>query len=381
MKRKIFIMLPFLIIGAGVALMQFFAGFKTPPEKTPPKTPAKAVSVRTVSLHDVTARIIAYGRLISSQPVILYSEVQGWLEEGSVPFLPGQTFERGDLLIKVDDRQISYNINAAKSDLLTALSKVLPEIRLDFPDQYRIWEQYFNRCTFQEKIPDIPEAANQKIKLYLSRFNVYKMYFSIRDLEVLHEKHFFYAPFAGSIRSADLRVGSNVRPGSKLGDIINLEKLEAEMPVPAEDVQWINPGKPVRLTSEELPGTWSGTLKRIGKTVDTRTQTVQLYIALDNAAESDLYDGVFMKGVIPGRTVHRAITVPREALYEQRYVYVVENNRLMYRPVTVVRREPEHVIVSEGLKNGDRLVVEMLQGVAPGMPARIRNASTKELSS
>ena len=39
-------------------------------------------------------------------------------------------------------------------------------------------------------------------------------------------KHYFYAPFNGSITAADLRVGSNVRAGSRLGEIINLSNLE-----------------------------------------------------------------------------------------------------------------------------------------------------------
>ena len=47
----------------------------------------------------------------------------------------------------------------------------------------------------------------------------------------------------------------------------------------------------------------------------------------------------------------------------------MEDGRLVYRQVHIARREPEYVIVDGGLKNGDLLVVEMLQGVSPGMLA------------
>jgi len=227
-------------------------------------------------------------------------------------------------------------------------------------------------------IPELPAAANQKIKLYLSRFNVYKIYFTIRDLEILHEKHFFYAPFKGSIVSADLRVGSNARTGTRLGEIINLETLEAEMPVPADDIRWIDRNKPVTLTSSEIEGAWTGTIRRIGKTIDTRTQTVQIYIAVDQSGDENLYDGVFLKATIPGKNIANACSVPREALYEQKFVYVIENERLSYRQVQVVRGQPDYVIVNGGLEDGELLVVEMLQGVAPGMLARPRQNCTED---
>ena len=51
-------------------------------------------------------------------------------------------------------------------------------------------------------------------------------------------------------------------------------------------------------------------------------------------------------------------------------MYTVENGRLAYRHVEVVLRQPDHVIVSGGLADGDLLVVELLQGVAPGMPVQ-----------
>jgi multidrug efflux pump subunit AcrA (membrane-fusion protein) len=130
--------------------------------------------------------------------------------------------------------------------------------------------------------------------------------------------------------------------------------------------------KPVQLTSSEITGRWTGSIRRIGKTIDTRTQTVQIYIAVDQSGDDNLYDGVFLKAQIPGKTIPHACKIPRQALYQEQFVYVIENERLAYRQVQVVRGQPDYTIVNGGLANGDLLVVEMLQGVAPGMPARPR---------
>ena len=157
---------------------------------------------------------------------------------------------------------------------MTALATVLPEIKVDFPEEYDTWQNYFDQVEFNQKLTPLPEAANQKIKLYLSRFNVYKLYFQVRNLEILLNKHFFVAPFTGSIVSADLRIGSTARPGTKLGEIINLDNLEVETPIAAEDIQWIDQETRVKFTSSEMSGEWTGKIKRIGKSIDEVTQTL-----------------------------------------------------------------------------------------------------------
>lgn len=378
MKRKvIFIIIPVLIVAAAFVAMRVLISLKTEPPKRKPRLRPKIVATQTVTLQDVPAKIIAYGRLRSSQPVILYSEVPGTLMRGSVPFRPAQSFKKGDLLLKIDHRQIRLDINTAKSDMLNALALVLPEIRVDFPEEYGTWQNYFNSCSFEKRLPDLPEAANLKIKLFLSRFNVYKIFFTVRGLEILLEKHFFYAPFDGSIVSTDLRVGSNARNGTRLGQIINLESLEMEVPVTAQDIQWIDHEKPVFLTSSEIGGKWQGKIKRIGKSINTQTQAVDVFIAVTESSDINLYDGVFMQAHIPGLIIKNAVAVPRKAIYADKFVYIIKDGKLDYREIKIARRETDTFIVNGGILNAEALVVDVMQGVAPGMPALAKGPAVK----
>jgi membrane fusion protein, multidrug efflux system len=371
-KNLIVALVGLVIIAAGVAGMSALSGLRVEAPKKEPDVRQIVAAAETVIPGPVSAEIIAYGRLTSIRPVIITSEVNGTLEAGEVIFQPGQRFQRGQLLIQVDTRQIELDIRSAKSDLLKALAAVLPEIRVDFPDGFAVWQDYFNRCSFDRPLPPLPAAANNNIKLYLSRFNVYTIYFMIRDLEIMHEKHFFRAPFDGVINAADLRPGSSVRSGTRIGEIISLEELEMVVPLTIEDVQWIEPKLPVILTSAEMQGQWHGRIGRIGKTIDQQTQTVQAYILVDDADR--LFDGIFLQARIPGRTVDQAVRVPRRALYRSQYVYVIENEALALKQVDVARSEPESVIITGGLSSGDLLITDVLQGVSPGMPARAKNS-------
>ncbi len=377
MKKVTKIVMPVAILVIAFLAMVGLLSLKSEPEKRPPTARAKVVETEVVSLLGVQTEVTAYGRVASAQPVQLFAEVSGTLEAGDIPFKPSQSFSRGDLLLKIDERQAQLNLNSVKSDLMTALATVLPEIKVDFPDEYRIWQDYFDSCQFGKKADPLPETSNPRIKLFLSRFNVYKLFFTVRDLEILLEKHYFYAPFDGSIVSADLRVGSTARNGTALGQIINLEQMEVAVPVEADDIRWIDTEQPVVFTSTEVAGQWTGKISRIGSDIDTRTQTVQVYMELDNTQTASLLNGVFLQAHIPGRLVEDALAVPPKAIYEDGYVYVIADGCLERRKVEIIRRENTRVVVSGDLKNGDTLVTDIMQGVAPGMPARSRGAASE----
>jgi RND family efflux transporter MFP subunit len=173
------------------------------------------------------------------------------------------------------------------------------------------------------------------------------------------------------------REGSTARNGTILGEIISLQDLELEVPVPASDIAWIDRAKPVQLTAKEFTGSWTGSISRIGGAVDQRTQTLPVYIAVQGNG-TPLYEGMFLQAEIPGKSIASGTIVPRRALYEERYVYIVNNGRLEMRDVEILRRNPESVVVSNGLHEGDTLVTELLQGVSSGMPAMARFAGATE---
>ncbi len=372
MKFKKSYLYPIVILVAGVVLMKFFSSFKKEQQRKQLVIHPKNVIVKIADPRQIRASVSAYGKAQSTRPIAIISEVTGVMEKGDIPFLPAQRFRKGQLLFKIDDRQIRYDLNSLKSDFLNALASVLPEIKLDFPEDYQRFQRYFDHCNFEDKLPPLPETRNQKIKLFLTRFNVYKLYYSIQKQEILLQKHYFYAPFSGSILSADLRVGSTARAGSKIGQIINLDKLEVETPLPVEDIQWIKKGSFVTLYSAELNERWQGKIKRIGSAIDERTQTIPLYIAVSGGKIEDLYNGIFLTVNIPGKTVDNAETIQRKAVYEDHYIYLIKNGKLKYTPVNIVRKESSRVIITSGIQKGDTLVTEILQGVADGMPAKAR---------
>jgi len=370
MKRKLIVLSPLIILVLAYLVMKVLASFKDEPSKRVASVKPRMVETRIVSLGDVPASLTTFGTLASSQPVSLISEVSGTLQAGAIKFQPAQSFKKGDLLLKVDDRQIKLQLNSTKSDLLTALTTLMPEIKVSSPGIFEIWQKYFDSINFETPIPPLPETNDQRLKALLARYNIYRLYFTIQDLEIRAKKHYFYAPFNGSIVSTQLRVGSTAAPGTRLAEIINLDELEVEIQVPAADIRWLETNAMVDLTTPDGKVKWKGHIDRIGNVIDTRSQSVFAYIKLDDTANVTPTAGIFLRADIQAATIPNSIKVSRKAVYEESYVFLVDNAMFIKRDVNIAFDEGDYYILDGGLAEGDTLVSELLQGVSAGMAAK-----------
>ena len=370
MKRKLIVMSPVIIVVLAYLIMKVLTSFKEEQPKRTAVVKPRLVETQIVVLGDVQASLKTFGTLASSQPVSLISEVSGTLKPGTIKFQPAQSFKKGDLLLKVDDRQIKLQLNSTKSDLLTALATLMPEIKVSNPEIFQTWQSYFDSISFEKSIGPLPGANDQRLKALLARYNIYKLYFTVQDLEIRAAKHYFYAPFNGSIVSAQLRVGSTAAPGTRLAEIINLDELEVEIQVPAADIGWIRTNSKVDLTTPDGSVKWLGHIDRIGNVIDTRSQSIFAYIKLDDTADVTPTAGIFLQADIVAETIPNAIKVARKAVYEESYVFLVQDSKFVHRDINIAFEEGDFYILNGGLAPGDTLVSELLQGVSAGMPAK-----------
>lgn len=377
MNRKLTVLAPIILLVVGIIVMRLLMSFKEEAPKRSSQIHPRAVTTSLVSKGDVAAQLTTFGTLASSQPVTLISEVSGTLQAGDISFQPAQSFKKGDLLLKVDDRQIKHELNSTKSDLLTALASLMPEIKVSTPSIFQTWQKYFDSISFDKELQALPETDDQRLKALLARYNIYKLYFAVRSLEIRADKHYFYAPFNGSIVSAQLREGSTAAPGTRLAELINLDELEVEIQLPAQDVHWVQINAPVQLSTPDDGVHWKGHIDRIGNIIDERSQSVLAYIKLDDTGSDTPLAGMFLRADIEAKTIPNAVKVPRRAVYEESYVFLVDSNAFVQREISIAFDEQDNYIINWGLLEGDTLVTELLQGISAGMPAKalLQNAS------
>lgn len=380
MRRQLKYGLPLAILILAFVIMKGLIAMREKPARREHGPRPMILQTLVAAPATLSAEIKAYGRLRSALELELVSEVGGVLEPGEVPFRPGQPFFRGQVLLRVDERAIRYDIASRKSQLLSALATVLPEIGVDFPDEAALWRDYFERFRIEGPLLELPELREEKVKLYLARHAVYQTFYGIRDQELRLEKCTLRAPFDGVLVDAVLREGSTVRAGGVLGRLLSREPedLELEVALPAAELAWLDRAAAVAIRSLEHPGDWLGSIRRVGGDVDSRTQTLPLYLGLAGPGIDALPAGCFLEARFATRPFTNALRLPRAALHGENAVYLIESGGLRRRRVRIARGEDDTVIVTGGVAAGDTIVVEPLQGVTEGMPAQAANASSAQ---
>ena len=122
-----------------------------------------------------------------------------------------------------------------------------------------------------------------------------------------------------------------------------------------------------------------GRIAFVDRALDVKTGTINLRSEFPNPTKT-LRPGQFarVRGVIEERP--DAIVVPQLAVQDQqgtKIVYVVEGDKVALRPVSLEERIGDAVIVTKGVKPGERVIVEGVQKVRPGIQVKVQmQAST-----
>ncbi|MEO9871246.1 efflux RND transporter periplasmic adaptor subunit [Ekhidna sp.] len=366
MKRKLIIILSSVgILVLAFVLAGVFAGQKEDPKDKTTVAIKKTVETKKVNYQTLQTDVVSYGRVQTAETLDLLSEVSGRMYQGNVRLKEGQRFKRGDLLFYVDDLEPSLNLKSAKSNFLRDLAGILPDLKVDFNDNFDAWNTYFSALDIDKKFAPLPEAGSEKEKIFLATKGIYSSYYTIKSTEARLDKHRYYAPFAGSIMQVNIQSGSFLNSGTSIGKIMRAGVHELKVAVETKDIPWIQVNSPVKIYSDEMDQYWRGEVTRISDFVNQNTQSVDVFITIESAGKK-IYDGQFFQAAIPARTIQDGMIMPRNAIYNGNEVFVVQDTLLKVKRINVIRLANEEAIIS-GLNKGEDLVIEPLIGAFNNM--------------
>src|SRR5210317_1970560 len=199
MKRKLIVLVSILAIFVlSFSAMSYFAAQKETPETEIPDNVARKVKTLPVKYEPVSYTISQTGRLGSQSYVDIISEVQGEILAGNVPLKKGQRFKKGDLLIRIYDEITDYNLKASKSRFQNSIANILPDFKIDFPEDYDKIKNFFDQVKINEPMPELPVITSDQQRIFLASRNILNDYFAIKTSEIQLAKHSIYAPFNGT---------------------------------------------------------------------------------------------------------------------------------------------------------------------------------------
>jgi RND family efflux transporter MFP subunit len=169
-----------------------------------------------------------------------------------------------------------------------------------------------------------------------------------------------------------------VAVGSPVVSLADLGRQEVSADVNETDIARVSLHQPVQIAPNAYPGELlPGSVTQISPRADKNKNTIEVKVTLEKAARVLPYDMSVKLSFLGQPSAHqpRGTRIPSSALVERdgkRFVFVVSDSRASQRVVEVGAREDEMVAVTEGLADGDRVIVSKLDALKEGTPIRLQ---------
>jgi RND family efflux transporter MFP subunit len=202
------------------------------------------------------------------------------------------------------------------------------------------------------------------------------------------------SPIAGTVtQRLDLvKVGNTVTPvggviesaDSSLFVVEDLETLMLRVNVPERELAKLSVGQPAELSFDAVPGqVFQGQIALISPSIDPATATFAVRIRVTETGGL-LRPGMFARVAIVYERKPDALQIPRTALLDgdgPPKVFVVKDGKATERGVKLGLSNGAWIEVTEGLKDGEQVVVVGQGAVKPGAAVRVVNSSARPAAS
>ena len=331
--------------------------------------PPPAVSVAPVVSRQVTETADFVGRIVAVDKVDIVARVSGFIEERN--FTEGQQVKAGDLLFRIEQATYKAAVDQQRANLARAkATQTNTALQLERGKEL-IANRTIPQSTLDQRAADdaAAKADVMQAQALLEQAEINLGYTEIRS------------PIDGKIGLANFTVGNLVAPTSgTLARIVSQDPIYVTFQASERDVLAYkrrlaesadkNPHVTIHLklpdgTIYEQPGITNF----LDVQVDPNTDTQIVRAQVPNP------DGRLVPGGVVGVVVERgppqaALVVPQAAVQLDqagRYVLIVdEAKKVELRRVTTGVEEGRDVVVTEGLKEGELVIVEGVQKVRPG---------------
>lgn len=346
-KRVVKRLSPVLIVIAAVIVARAMVGSRPQLETIDAKMPLPRVNTIQVQLDDVPVSILAHGTVSARHELDLATEVTGRVIWVAPEFQPGERVAAGQVMLRVDP--VSYRLalveaKAALSRADTALADA-------------------------KALKRKASVAEGKLNTEAARERIVKAEQDLAYTEIR-------APFNAIIDKQMVELGQFINIGQTVAHLLSSDTAEVSLPVSAAESGFLDTSVGAEVALFANIGAdrrqWPATLLRVESRVDRQTRVVPVVVEVAAPYDLNVHPymlplGLFVEAHIPGRSIVSAVRLPGSALQPDNSVFVLEDNALRRRPVRVAHRSGDTVVIGDGLKTGDRVVITRLEVMFEGM--------------
>ena len=184
-------------------------------------------------------------------------------------------------------------------------------------------------------------------------------------------------PISGYVAARYVNVGTMVMgapQATQIANVVDISRLKAKVNVAEKDLSKLHIGDLAEVTTDLFPHTaFPGTIFTISsKGDDGHTYVVEVLL---NNPKLHLKAGMFITVTFKPKASAATLVIPREALIgslQDAKIYVVKDNIAKLRPVTVTKEIGTNVEISDGLQEGELVVVDGQSNLSDNVSVVIR---------
>ncbi len=329
--------------------------------------PPPSVTVITTQLADITSTFGFNGRVVAEDKVDLRARVSGFLQQRL--FKEGADVKADELLFAIEKDTYQAVVEQRQAELASAEAN-----RANTAVALQRGEELVKNKNIPQAEVDQRRAADQ-----MAAASILQAQAALKQAEINLGYTDITAPIAGRIGRASFSVGNLVGPDSGvLATIVSQDPIYVTFPVSQRELLEYRrdqgQGEHPPVVRVGLPDDtlykYPGSLNFLGIQVDQGTDTVTVRAVVPNP-DRVLVDGEFVSVRVEAGAPQRQITVPQAALQVDQagsYVLVVDgDDKVEARRVKLGKAEGTQAVIADGLKPGERVIVEGIQKVRPGM--------------
>ncbi|MBB81240.1 MAG: hypothetical protein CMN02_09645 [Roseibacillus sp.] len=354
-------MLSIAILASGVGVMRFL--IMNGPKASTAEPEEKIVTVVTESavVSNIQIQLKSQGEVKPRHRTQLVAEVGGKLSLVSERFRNGSTFEgpsgdeEGELLLQIEKGDYEAAVAAAQATLAEAqLALTMEEVRR--AQALRDWEKIRKGQEPTELVRRVPQIRSAEAKIRAAEAGVKTALQDLKRTEIR-------APYDCRIERAYVDVGASVIPGAPLVELVSLGPVEVRLPLSLTDYGYLEKEKGALVgdvvVSGEIGGEsveWAGKIIRSEEIVERSTRSINVVAEFGADGTEVPPVGMFVQASILGKTIPKAVRIPRSGVVDGGKVLLVKNGRLNIRPAKILWTEISHVVVRGG--DGEREIPE-----------------------
>ena len=382
MAHKKQIILPIVILVAGVIAFIGFSSLKTPPEVKADVENIPIVAVENIVVTPITLHVNSYGIIKPKYETSLVAQVNGEIVELNAVFVRGGFVKKGQLLARIDPNDYHAALIDAQANMASARATLEKEVA-----QGKVAEREWNLITDTsptELSLRKPQLAQELARVKSAQAAVLRAERNLQRTEIK-------APYDAMIENRMIGLGSFVSVGTQIGKLLGTAIAEVRLPVADNQLQYlIDQGHNAKV---KLVGTYAGksvewlaNITRNEGVIDNTSRMTYLvaeiqnpYLLPDNLADKNgtgntdvsnivpLRFGAYVKAEILGMKIANASILPRYLVVGDKVALLDSDSKLHYATIDIVRQQGADVVVSSGLFDNDRLIISALDYPVDGM--------------